>query len=289
MPASPGGYVVDPSLLRQAADRGVTICFADLDGADGLWVPEERTVLVNRGLSDDAVAEVIRHELAHVAIDDQHADLDAGRDVLGGHPPPRRTGPWTVVVAAAGLVAVVGGVVLGLAKAGVPGREPLVGPAPTGLLTPSEGGEFPQPDPTVVVTRDSSGRVITVTIVLTPSPLARVTAGSLVPRATATSAAPRTSARPGPTPSVTRSSLPASSSSAPQPAPTPTPKPTGVTSTPVPVPTGTGGGAPIGGGPGGGGPGGGPGGGGPGGGPGGGGPGGGSDGGSPGGTVPGGK
>jgi len=40
--------VVDQSLLRQAADRGVTICFADLDGADGLWVPEERTVLVSR-------------------------------------------------------------------------------------------------------------------------------------------------------------------------------------------------------------------------------------------------
>ena len=52
MPASPGGSVVDQSLLRQAADRGVTICFADLDGADGLWVPEERTVLVNRGLSE---------------------------------------------------------------------------------------------------------------------------------------------------------------------------------------------------------------------------------------------
>ena len=43
--------MVDQSLLRQAADRGVTICFADLDGADGLWVPEERTVLVNRGLA----------------------------------------------------------------------------------------------------------------------------------------------------------------------------------------------------------------------------------------------
>ena len=52
MHASPGGSVVDQSLLRQAADRGVTICFADLDGADGLWVPEERTVLVNRGLPE---------------------------------------------------------------------------------------------------------------------------------------------------------------------------------------------------------------------------------------------
>ena len=71
--------MVDQSLLRQAADRGVTICFADLDGADGLWVPEERTVLVNRGLSEAQVSEVIEHELAHVLIDDQHADLDAGK------------------------------------------------------------------------------------------------------------------------------------------------------------------------------------------------------------------
>ena len=76
--------------MRRAADRGVTICFADLDGAEGLWVPEERTVLVNRGLSEAKAAEVIEHELAHVMIDDQHADLDAGKDVLVGH---RRHGP----------------------------------------------------------------------------------------------------------------------------------------------------------------------------------------------------
>jgi len=88
--------VVDQSLLRQAADRGVTICFADLDGADGLWVPEERTVLVNRGLPDEKVAEVIEHELAHVMIDDQHADLDAGKEVLVGRPPApyRRRRRW---------------------------------------------------------------------------------------------------------------------------------------------------------------------------------------------------
>ena len=84
--------MVDQSLLRQAADRGVTICFADLDGADGLWVPEERTVLVNRGLSDAKVAEVIEHELAHVMIDDQHADLDAGKEVLVGQPPSEAAG-----------------------------------------------------------------------------------------------------------------------------------------------------------------------------------------------------
>src|SRR6185503_14393953 len=90
MHASPGGSVVDQSLLRRAADRGVTICFADLDGADGLWVPEERTVLVNRALPEAKVAEVIEHELAHVMIDDQHADLDAGKEVLVGQPSGRR-------------------------------------------------------------------------------------------------------------------------------------------------------------------------------------------------------
>ena len=107
--------MVDQSLLRRAADRGVTICFADLDGAEGLWVPEERTVLVNRGLSEAKAAEVIEHELAHVMIDDQHADLDAGKDVLSGQTPTRSWRSETVALAAAvGLIAVVGGAVFGI-------------------------------------------------------------------------------------------------------------------------------------------------------------------------------
>nr|ASV47122.1 mucin-5AC-like protein [uncultured bacterium] len=251
--------MVDPSLLRQAADRGVTICFADLDGADGLWVPEERTVLVNRGLSEAAVAEVIRHELAHVAIDDQHAELDAGREVLVGRPPARRTGPLAVVLAAAGLVAVVGGVAFGLSRAGAPDGEQLVRPAPSGQLTASEdGGEVPQPGTTVVVTRDAEGRVVTRTVVLTVSPPPpTATAGSLTPTATATPArTPQRSAGPAPVvPAPTRSAPPSASPSSAGPAPTPTPAPTTAAPTSVvPTPTPTGGGEPAGGGPVGGGP-----------------------------------
>ncbi|HEY7102565.1 MAG TPA: DUF6782 family putative metallopeptidase, partial [Mycobacteriales bacterium] len=121
--------MVDQSLLRQAADRGVTICFADLDGADGLWVPEERTVLVNRGLPEAKVAEVIEHELAHVMIDDQHADLDAGKEVVVGQPPGRRR-EAVALAAALGLVAVVGGVMYGIHTARGPTKLDRVAPNP---------------------------------------------------------------------------------------------------------------------------------------------------------------
>jgi hypothetical protein len=69
--------VVDRSLQTLAADRGVTIAFADLDGVDGLWLPDERTILVSRELSDRRAAEVLDHELTHVDIEDGHAALDA--------------------------------------------------------------------------------------------------------------------------------------------------------------------------------------------------------------------
>ena len=105
--------MVDPSLLGLAADRGVTICFADLDGADGLWVPEERTILVNRRLSEDQVAEVIEHELGHVAIDDGHAALDAG---MGIGRPGVRSRRWTAPLTAAAGVAMIAGLAAGLAR-----------------------------------------------------------------------------------------------------------------------------------------------------------------------------
>jgi hypothetical protein len=71
--------VVDRSLEGLAADRGITICFADLDGAaEGLWLPEERTIMLARGLSSRRAAEVLEHELSHVDIEDGHAALDAG-------------------------------------------------------------------------------------------------------------------------------------------------------------------------------------------------------------------
>lgn len=230
--------MVDPSLLRQAADRGVTICFADLDGADGLWVPEERTVLVNRGLSDAAIAEVIEHELAHVMIDDQHADLDAGREVMVGRPPARR-GLWPVVLTAASLVAVVAGITVGLAKAsGNDKQEQVVGPAPPGLTADESGG--PLPTISMSPSRLPDGRVVVVTVTLpAPTvslPTATPTAGTVLPSPSAKPSAPRGSAGPATVgPSATFSPAPAQVSSSP-PTPEPTPEPTEtapVTTTPA--------------------------------------------------------
>lgn len=202
--------MVDPSLLRQAADRGVTICFADLDGADGLWVPEERTVLVSRRLTEAQVAEVIEHELTHVAIDDQHADLDAGRDVLLGHPPVAdRPRLLPALLTGAALIAVVGGVGLGLAKAtdGRVKQEQVVAPTVAGR-TASGGAVLPQT--TVVPSRMPDGRVVFVTVVVTRTPgvpgAATTSAGTLAPTPSPTATPPaRTSApaAPAPTPSAT--------------------------------------------------------------------------------------
>jgi hypothetical protein len=221
--------VVDPSLLRQASDRGVTIAFADLDGADGLWVPEERTVLVSRGLSEAKVSEVIEHELAHVMIDDQHADLDAGKDVLVGHP-PARSRRLLMAFAAAGLVAVVGGVTAGMKATGGGADERVVAPQPGGL-TASESGQPPAPPgSTVIRTRDEHGQIIYITITpsapVPPTPSASTTASG-TPAATAakvlppvktTVAAPPVQPTVSPTPPVTVPANP--------PVVTPTPDPT---------------------------------------------------------------
>jgi outer membrane biosynthesis protein TonB len=186
--------VVDPSLLRQASDRGVTIAFADLDGAEGLWVPEERTVLVNRALPESRISEVIEHELAHVMIDDQHADLDAGREVLAGRPPaPSRR--LLMGLAAAGLVAVVGGVTVGMKSTGGGADEHVVAPT-RGVLTPSEPNREPAPPgSTVIRIRNAKGEIVYITI----------TPGAPVP--------------PTPTPSPTLSATPNPTASAPVPPP----------------------------------------------------------------------
>ena len=235
--------MVDPALLRQAADRGVTICFADLDGADGLWVPEERTVLVSRRLSEREVAEVIAHELAHVAIDDQHADLDAGRDVRIGH--PVRSGRSRVVavaVTASALFAVVGGVSFGLANAsGDPVRpEPVVAPSPGGSVAtapqaPAAG------DPMVRTTPSwgADGRIVVITITLTAtpsvpagsSPVARRSSTAPVPRSTSAT----TTAPPPARPSGTRK---ASATATAAPATPSTLSPTPSTAAPSTVPSG---------------------------------------------------
>lgn len=242
-----GGSVVDPALLRQAADRGVTICFADLDGADGLWVPEERTVLVSRRLTEREVAEVIEHELTHVAIDDQHADLDAGRDVvIGGGPGKRpRSRVWAAALTGSALFAVVGGVSLGLARASESpaDRERVVAPTPDGPgLTAEESGAG-RP---VVITSPSmgpDGRVVVITITLTATPSLPVASTLVEPSATPTArgttasrgvpSAPATTAGPSATVSVQAPTSQAPTTTA----VVPTTEPTEETE-PVPVPGG---------------------------------------------------
>ncbi|MFL6130712.1 MAG: hypothetical protein ACJ73E_16820 [Mycobacteriales bacterium] len=205
----------------------MTICFADLDGADGLWVPEERTVLVDRRLSEREVAEVIEHELGHVAIDDQHADLDAG--VV--HPPPGSSRRWAAALTAAACLAVVGGVTAGLARVdrGAIKNGPVVAPSAPPLTAAPPG-----PDE-VVATRvviGPEGQILVHTVTLTGThgvtTTAVTTAGPVVPSVTrSVPAAPARSS----TPSVT---IPAPTTS--QPAATSPPPPATTATTEVPSP-----------------------------------------------------
>jgi hypothetical protein len=214
--------VVDPSLLRLAADRGVTICFADLDGADGLWVPEERTVLVNRRLSEREVAEVIEHELGHVAIDDQHADLDAGV----GRPPPASSRRWAAALTAAACLAVVGGVTAGLTRGSEGGIDegPVVAPSAPPLTAAPPG-----PGDTVTRVVGPDGRVLVRTVTLTAS------ASGTTPATTTGGVTPTgTQARPVPPPQPSATS-PVTTTSPPTDTTSPTPDPT----TPDPKPTET--------------------------------------------------
>ena len=215
-----------------AADRGVTICFADLDGADGLWVPEERTILVNRRLSESRVNEVIEHELAHVAIDDQHADLDAGvwepRPAAGLFGNGLFGKRWaTPVLSAAAFVALVGGVTLGLTAAipdGTPREMTNGGPLPI----PSESGELPGPTTSLSPSVDADGNTHYHTVTITPR--ARVTP-------TATTTATVTASRSVPeNPPATR--RPAGTTPTLDPGAT-SPPPTATTAAPTPAPTST--------------------------------------------------
>jgi hypothetical protein len=218
--------VVDPSLLRQANDRGVTIAFADLDGADGLWVPEERTILVSRKLTEADVARVIEHEMTHVMIDDQHADLDAGKDVLVGHPPARSRRWAAAALTAAGLLAVVGGATYGIAKAtGGPPNDQFAPTLPG--LTASESGPVP-PGMVVVPSRGPDGRIVYVTVAAGSVPAAPTSTLTPSPTATLSPTASATVVPPG-RPSATRPPIGTIS-------PSPLP-PVTTTTPPVVVPT----------------------------------------------------
>jgi hypothetical protein len=232
--------VVDPSLLRQAADRGVTICFADLDGADGLWVPEERTVLVSRGLSEERVAEVIEHELAHVMIDDQHADLDAGKDVLAGKSAPASRRPAAAALAAASLLVLIGGVTYGVHRATGDTKLDRVAPKPDGpgLLPPDESAD-PRPSTTVIKSVGPDGKVTYRTVTLTetaPVP-SRTTTPSTSPSAvpSATRPAPRQTGQTSP-PRTTTSPVPPPSTPPTYPPVTTPPQPTETAPTPTSPP-----------------------------------------------------
>ena len=214
--------MVDPSLLRLAADRGVTICFADLDGADGLWVPEERTVLVNRRLSEREVAEVIEHELGHVAIDDQHADLDAGVS----RPPPAPSRRWAAALTAAACLAVVGGLTAGLTHdpEDAIDKAPVVAPSAPPLIVPPSG---PGDVPTTKGGSDEDVVVPTATTTGSPSRTTpAATSGRVVPTGTQAPSVPT------PKPSVTS---PAATTTQPPDTTSPAPIPT----TPDPQPTAT--------------------------------------------------
>ncbi|HZB51954.1 MAG TPA: hypothetical protein VE547_22900, partial [Mycobacteriales bacterium] len=155
----------------------MTICLADLDGADGLWVPEERTILVSRRLSEQRVNEVIEHELTHVAIDDQHAELDAGVwRRPSGLPAALMSKRWAgPALSAAAFVALIGGVTAGLTLTR-PDPTPREFTVPT-LPPVSESPQGqPAPSTTVITVVDDQGRTSYRTVTLTPSVRAAPTA-----------------------------------------------------------------------------------------------------------------
>jgi hypothetical protein len=220
--------VVDRSLETLAADRGITICFADLDGVDGLWLPEERTILVNSRLADRRAAEVLDHELSHVAIEDGHAELDAT---------VRRTASRTRFVFASAVASLVLLVGVWLQVAGNPDRDPRQGPTTVAdHTTAPPHTEQPRPatppvaaPTTKVVIQVANGEVRTQTVTV-PAPTttaARTSAG----------VATRTVAAVTPAASAGRVSTPTpTTSAAPPPTTTPAPTPT-ATVTPTPSAT----------------------------------------------------
>lgn len=166
---------LDSSLESLAADRGITICFADLEGADGLWLPEERTILLARGLTSKQAADVLEHELSHVDIEDGHAALDAAM-----HRPVGRA-RWAVAGTAAASLALILGIQHLKGGSGAdahPAPPVAVAPSPTaGSPTPTAAGS-----PSIrVITVD--GEIRTQTVTVTPPPPATPTGTPATTRA----------------------------------------------------------------------------------------------------------
>jgi hypothetical protein len=153
----------DISLEALAAGRDITICFTDLDGADGLWLPEERTIMLALGLSKRRAAEVLQHELSHVDIEDGHAALDAA---VHRHVGRIR---WTVATTAAASIALLVGF---KASQSHPQKIADSRSVQVGASVPSQTGH---PSQRPVVRAPSSTKVIrisgvrTETVTVTPS------------------------------------------------------------------------------------------------------------------------
>jgi hypothetical protein len=195
------GSVESRSLESLAAARGITICFAELDGAEGLWLPEERTILLARGLSSRRAAEVLAHELEHVDIEDGHAALDAG--VGHRHTGRLGTARWAVAATAGASLVLLFTVRAELSGAPQTARQPVgqsqphrspaptSAPAsPTGPATTSPAGRHGGSD--LVQPRE---RVRTETVTVTVPPPSPAPARTTTPAAAShpTSAPPTSS------------------------------------------------------------------------------------------------
>ena len=223
--------MVDRSLETLAVDRGITICFVDLDDVDGLWLPDERTILVNSRLDDRRATEVLDHELAHVDIEDGHAALDASVR--------RRTGRTRLATAGTAAACLL---VLAAVRVLLPGQQAGHHPRPepvAGQTTAPPQTDPPQPPAvpaTTVVTQVFNGEVRTETVTVQPR------TATAAPRLTPTGQTPGGRA----VPSLTARTVPRPATTAPTQTPvTTSPAPTGSgtpspTLTPSPVPASTG-------------------------------------------------
>jgi hypothetical protein len=231
IPETPGGSVVERSLETLAADRGITICFADLDGADGLWVPEERTILVNSRLSGRRADEVIEHELAHVAIEDGHAALDAG---MHG----RRVGRarWAAALTAAACLGLIAVLQLRFGvppSSGGPTHDPQVVVAPNAPVDDQDGAEPSAPSgsgaPTGAppVTERTAGEDRSRTVSPQPPGSQPPPAATASNPATPAPAPPPSTAQPPPPSSTPKQEPPPTTTSPPPASPTPTSTPGG--------------------------------------------------------------
>ncbi len=211
--------MVDRSLETLAADRGITICFADLDGIDGLWLPGERTILVSKRLGDRRAAEVLDHELTHVDIEDGHAALDAAVR--------RRAGRTRIAAGSAAAACLVLLLAIRVPFSGhSTGDVHQLPPPQAGLTTapPETGRERPAgaaTGTTKVVTQVYDGRIHTRTVTVTPATSGPAAASTARP--TTKPVAPTVPA--GPVTTTTPPASPPASTSSPPPSPTDTPTP----------------------------------------------------------------